>query len=190
MKIAAGTALSLVLACAMASAQSQPGTSKPAVENGSKVQIEYTLTLDHGQVRDSNKGEEPLTFVHGQRQIIRGLEKAVEGMHAGEEKKVVVKAADAYGEANPAAVAEVPKERIPSTALTVGTELLAQGSSGQTRTVRVKEIKEQTVVLDMNHPLAGTDLTFAVKVLSVEPPAKEGRRGDAAVAGPATHLSP
>ncbi|RPI10254.1 MAG: peptidylprolyl isomerase [Zetaproteobacteria bacterium] len=173
MKIAAGTALSLVLACAMASAQSQPGTSKPAVENGSKVQIEYTLTLDHGQ-----------------RQIIRGLEKAVEGMHAGEEKKVVVKAADAYGEANPAAVAEVPKERIPSTALTVGTELLAQGSSGQTRTVRVKEIKEQTVVLDMNHPLAGTDLTFAVKVLSVEPPAKEGRRGDAAVAGPATHLSP
>ncbi len=73
---------------------------------------------------------------------------------------------------NPAAVAEVPKERIPPTALTIGTELLAQGSGGRTRMVRVKEIKEQTVVLDMNHPLAGKTLTFDLKVLSVEPPAK------------------
>ncbi|OGB96413.1 MAG: hypothetical protein A2Z31_08535, partial [candidate division NC10 bacterium RBG_16_65_8] len=128
--------------------------------------------VDDGEVRDSNKGGEPLTFIHGQRQIIRGLEKALEGMRAGEEKKVTVEAADAYGKVNPAAVAEVPKERIPATALTVGTELLAQDSSGRTRTVRVKEIKEQTVVIDMNHPLAGKTLVFDVKVLSVEPPSK------------------
>jgi len=69
-------------------------------------------------------------------------------------------------------VAEVPKERIPPNALTVGTQLPAQGPGGQTRTVRVKEIKEQTVVLDMNHPLAGKTLTFEVKVLSVESPAE------------------
>jgi FKBP-type peptidyl-prolyl cis-trans isomerase SlyD len=172
MKIAAVIALALVSAFGIAAAQSQPETTKPVIENGSKVQLEYTLTLDDGEVRDSNKGGEPLTFIHGQRQIIRGLEKALDGMHAGEEKRVTVQAADAYGEANPAAVAEVPKERIPPTALTVGTRLLAQGPGGQTRTVRVQEIKEQTVVLDMNHPLAGKTLTFDVKVLSVEPPAK------------------
>jgi FKBP-type peptidyl-prolyl cis-trans isomerase 2 len=172
MKIAAMIVLAVVSAFGMAEAQSQPETTTPAIGTGSKVQLEYTLTVDDGEVRDSNKGGEPLTFIHGQRQIIRGLEKALEGMRAGEEKKVTVNAADAYGEVNPAAVAEVPKERIPPTALTVGTQLLAQGPGGQTRTVRVKEVKEQTVVLDMNHPLAGKTLVFDVKVLSVEPPAK------------------
>jgi FKBP-type peptidyl-prolyl cis-trans isomerase SlyD len=134
------------------------------------VQLEYTLTVDDGEVRDSTK-EESLTFIHGQRQIIRGPRRRWRNARR-RGKKVTVNAADAYGEVNPAAVAEVPKERIPPTALTVGTRLLAQNPGGQTRTVRVKEIKEQTVVLDMNHPLAGKTLVFDVKVLSVEPPAK------------------
>jgi FKBP-type peptidyl-prolyl cis-trans isomerase SlyD len=172
MRIVAGIALTLGLALGLAEAQSQEVGTSPAISDGSKVQLQYTLTVDEGKVLDSNNGGEPLAFTQGQHEIIPGLEKALDGMRAGEEKKVTLKAADAYGEVNPEAVTEVPKERIPPDALAVGTELVAQGPSGQRRTVRVKEIRESTVVIDMNHPLAGKTLIFDVKVLNVEPAGK------------------
>jgi FKBP-type peptidyl-prolyl cis-trans isomerase SlyD len=136
------------------------------------VQLEYTLADESGKVLDSNKGGEPLTFTQGQQEIIAGLEQALDGMRAGEEKKVTLKPADAYGEVDPAAVTEVPKEQIPADALKVGTELVAQNQNGERRSVRIKEIKEGSVIIDLNHPLAGKTLVFDVKVLSVEPPAK------------------
>lgn len=172
MRIAAVIALTLGLALGVAEAQPKEGPASPSIENGSKVQLEYTLTDDGGKVLDSNKGREPLTYTQGRQQIIPGLEKALDGMRAGEEKKVTVKPADAYGEVNPAAVAEVPKERIPADALKVGAQLVAQDQSGARRAVVVKEIKETTVIIDLNHPLAGKNLVFDVKVLGVEPPAK------------------
>jgi FKBP-type peptidyl-prolyl cis-trans isomerase 2 len=171
MKVPVLIVLALALSFALTEAQSQLEPRKPAIEKGSKVQLEYTLTIDDGRVLDSNKGQEPLTFTQGQQQIIPGLEKALEGMHAGEEKKVTVNAAEAYGEVDPAAVTEVPKERVPAQSLTVGTELVARNANGETRTVRVKEIREKTVIIDLNHPLAGKTLVFDLKVLSVEPPA-------------------
>jgi FKBP-type peptidyl-prolyl cis-trans isomerase SlyD len=129
------------------------------------------LTDDGGKVLDSNKGQKPLTYTQGERQIVPGLEKALDGMHVGEEKKVAVTPADGYGEVNPEAVTEVPKESIPPDALKVGAELVARNQSGAARLVRVKEIKDKTVVIDMNHPLAGKTLYFDVKVLGVNPPA-------------------
>jgi FKBP-type peptidyl-prolyl cis-trans isomerase SlyD len=92
-------------------------------------------------------------------------------MHAGEEKKVTVPPAEGYGEADPKAITEVPKESVPADALKIGAELVAQNPSGARRMVRVKEIKDKTVVIDLNHPLAGKTLFFDVKVLGVEPPA-------------------
>ena len=91
-------------------------------------------------------------------------------MRAGEEKAVTVAPEEGYGPIDPAAQTEVPKEAIPPDALTVGTQLVARSPSGETRLVRVKEIKDGTVVIDLNHPLAGMILHFAVKVLKVEPP--------------------
>lgn len=172
MRIAAVIALALGLMLGVAEAQPTGEAKAPVVENGSKVQLEYTLTDDNGKVLDSNKGGEPLTFTQGQQEIIPGLEKALDGLHAGDAKKVTVQPAEAYGEVDPQAVTEVPKERIPTEALSVGTELVAQGQGGERRSVRIKEIKEQTVVIDLNHPLAGKTLVFDVKVLGVEPPAK------------------
>jgi FKBP-type peptidyl-prolyl cis-trans isomerase SlyD len=134
--------------------------------------LEYTTTDEAGKVLDSNKGKAPLTFTEGRHQIIRGLEKALVGMHPGEEKQVTVKPADAYGEPNPTAVLEVPKERVPAADLRVGKELIARNQTGQRRIVTVKEIKEKTVILDLNHPLAGKTLVFDVKVVGVTPPAK------------------
>ena len=172
MRIAAVISLALGLMLGVAEAQPKEETRTPAIENGSKVQLEYTLADDNGKVLDSNKGGEPLTFTQGRQEIIPGLEQALDGMRAGEEKKVTLKPADAYGDVDPAAVTEVPKEQIPADALKVGTELVAQNQNGERRTVRIKEIKEDSVIIDLNHPLAGKTLVFDVKVLGVEPPAK------------------
>ena len=73
---------------------------------------------------------------------------------------------------DPAAVAEVPKDRIPSEALMVRMELVARNQSGESRTVRIKEIREETVIIDLNHALAGKTLIFEAKVVGVAPPAK------------------
>src|SRR3990172_3072782 len=126
----------LLLAPAAASAQ-----GKPAIEKGSNVQLEYTLKDEAGAVLDSNKGQDPLRYTHGAQQIIPGLERELVGLHAGDEKQVVVKPEDAYGAANPTAQAEVPRTAIPETALVVGARLLARNSQGQGRAVVVKEIR-------------------------------------------------
>ena len=146
--------------------------AEPAIETGSKVSLEYTLRDDGGKVLDSNEGREPLTYVQGEQQIVPGLEKALAGMHPGEEKQVVVAPADGYGDVDPGAMAEVPKAMIPADALHVGTELVARNREGATRLVRIKEIKDETVIIDLNHPLAGKTLHFHVKVVGVEPPGK------------------
>ncbi|HYL81307.1 MAG TPA: peptidylprolyl isomerase [Candidatus Acidoferrum sp.] len=172
MRIIVMAGLVLALSLGVAGAEQQEAAAGPAIENGSKVELEYTLTDDGGTVLNSNKGADPLTYTQGEQQIIPGLEKALNGMHAGEGKKVTIPPAEAYGEVNPAAVAEVPKDRIPSDALKVGEELVARSSSGESRTVRIKEIREKTVVIDLNHPLAGKTLTFDVKVVGVAPPSK------------------
>jgi FKBP-type peptidyl-prolyl cis-trans isomerase SlyD len=158
---------------AAGTAPTPPAASTPATDaiaDGATVEIEYTLTDDAGAVIDSNKGQKPLTYKHGRQQIIPGLEKQLVGMHRGEEKKVTLKPEDAYGPVDPSAQAEVPKESLPPDALVVGAPLMARNAAGEGRPVVVKEIKDKTVVIDLNHPLAGKTLVFDVKVLSVEPP--------------------
>jgi FKBP-type peptidyl-prolyl cis-trans isomerase SlyD len=147
-----------------------PTPEKAAIQNGSSVSIEYTLKDDSGQVLESNKGKTPLTFTQGHQQIIPGLERELIGMRPGEEKQVVVRPEEAYGEVVPNAQTEVPKDAIPKEGLKVGTTLIARSGSGEPRPVVVKEIKETTVVLDLNHPLAGKTLHFDVKILGVQAP--------------------
>jgi FKBP-type peptidyl-prolyl cis-trans isomerase SlyD len=90
-------------------------------------------------------------------------------MSVGSEKKVTVKPEDGYGPVKPEAFQEVPKDKLPPEALKVGTVLSARGPDGQTVPVRVHEIKEDTVVMDFNHPLAGKTLFFDIKVTEVKP---------------------
>ncbi len=156
----------------------------PAIEKGSSVQLEYALKDEAGAVLDSNKGRDPLRYTHGARQIIPGLERELVGLHQGDEKRVTVKPEDAYGAQNPAAQAEVPKAAIPAAALKIGARLLARNPAGEARPVVVKEIREQTVVLDLNHPLAGKTLFFDVKVLDVTAPAADAPQKDAPAAPP------
>ena len=95
------------------------------------------------------------------------MEKALRGLHAGDQKRVVIPPEEAYGPIRP--VIEVPKEKIPPQAHRVGTSLMVRNGDSPPIPVQVKEIKEKTIVLDANHPLAGMSLTFEVKVVGVEP---------------------
>jgi len=139
-----------------------------AVENNQVVGIEYELKEKGGsEVLDSNKGQAPLEFIVGKGQIIPGLEKEIIGMNQGEQKEITVPASEAYGEINPDAVDELPKEQFAGIDLQPGLPLYGQGENGETIQVVVKEVKDNSVVIDYNHPLAGKDLVFDVKVDSV-----------------------
>ena len=154
-----------------ASAQ-EANQAKAIVQSGSEVSFDYTLTDDSGKIVDSSKGKEPMHYVHGKGQIIPGLEKELAGMAVGNEKKITVKPEDAYGPVDPAAFKEVPKDQLPPEALKVGMMLMAQSPSGPGVPVRVHEIKDSTVVMDFNHPLAGKTLSFDVKITNVKAAAK------------------
>ncbi|MEX0802137.1 MAG: peptidylprolyl isomerase, partial [Candidatus Binatia bacterium] len=142
------------------------------VQDGSIVSIEYTLTDEAGKVIDSNVGKEPLTYIHGAGQIVRGLEKELNGLKVGEQRKVHVKPEDGYGPSDPKALQEVAKEKIPPEAQQVGAMLMTEAADGRTIPMRVHEIKEKTVVVDFNHPLAGKSLTFDVKVKDIKEAAR------------------
>lgn len=140
-----------------------------AVDNGKRVSIEYTLTLEDDTKVDSNVGREPLSFVHGEQQILPALEEALTGMEAGDSRKVVLPPEQGYGPEDPNLYQEVERERVPQEAQREGTALTARDSTGQTHQLRVHEVKEKTIVLDLNHPLAGKTLIFDVKVVEVQP---------------------
>lgn len=149
--------------------RAQDPAPAPIIKDGSRVQLEYTLSDAAGKVLDSNKGAEPFAYTHGERQIVPGLESALAGKRAGDVTKVTVKPEDAYGKVDPKALIEVGRERVPPD-VKVGSELTGRASNGQTRAVRVKDIKEKSVVLDLNHPLAGKTLVFDVRILTVDGP--------------------
>ena len=163
----------LALVAGLARAESPEKTAAKAktnveeIQKGSTVKIEYTLTDEKGKVLDTNKGKEPLIYTDGEGQIIPGLEKALRGLRAADQKRVVVPPEEAYGLIRP--LIEVPKERIPPQAHRVGFSLMVRNGNSPPIPVKVKELREKTIVLDANHPLAGMSLTFDVKVIGVEP---------------------
>ena len=140
------------------------------VKDGMMVSLDYTLKSPDGKLIETSKGREPLKYIHGQKMMIPGLEKELTGMKVGAEKHVTVKPEDGYGKINPNAVQEVPKEKIPPNALKVGAVLAAKSPEGMVVPMTVREIKEKTVVMDLNHPMAGKTLVFDVKIVDVQPP--------------------
>jgi FKBP-type peptidyl-prolyl cis-trans isomerase SlyD len=146
----------------------QSAKDDKVVKDGAVVSLQYTLSGEDGKTIESNKGKEALKYTQGRNQIIPGLEKGVAGMKVGEEKRVKVKPDDGYGPVNEKAFQEFPKEKIPAESLKVGAALVARGPEGQTVPVRVHQIKEKTVVVDMNHPMAGKTLVFDVKILDIQ----------------------
>jgi FKBP-type peptidyl-prolyl cis-trans isomerase SlyD len=136
-------------------------------EENSVVGIEYELTeAGKNDVLDSNKGGEPLEFIIGKGQLIPGLEKQLVGMEAGETADILVKAEEAYGLKDEEAVQQLPREQFEGIELEKGMSLYGQGQNGETIQVTVVDFDDKTVTVDFNHPLAGKDLMFNVKVVS------------------------
>lgn len=171
------TLLVFFLAMAVSPAGSGSAANERRVENGLMISVEYTLKNTEGKVLETNKGKEPLRYVHGQNRMIPGLERELTGMKVGAEKHVTVKPEDAYGEVNPDAVQEIPKEQIPPDGLQVGAVLSARSPQGVIVPITIREIKEKTVVVDLNHPMAGKTLVFDVKIVDIQPAPAESSPG-------------
>ena len=139
------------------------------VKEGNKVKIEYTGTLDDGTVFDSSeKHGKPLEFEVGSKKVIRGFEEAVKGMNEGEEKEVKLQPSEAYGDLNPAMVKKVPKEHLPKEQeLKPGMVLLLNMPNGAQLPCQIKEVDDKEVTIDMNHPLAGKNLNFKIKIVEI-----------------------
>ena len=137
------------------------------IKNGDSVSVNYTGRLEDGTIFDTSiqEGREPLTATLGQGQLIPGFENGLMGMAIGEKRTIEIEPQDAYGEVNPQMVSEVALNQVPE-GVKEGDMLQGQNQYGPVQVV-VKEVKESTVVLDMNHPLAGKKLIFDLEVVSV-----------------------
>ncbi len=145
-----------------------PTDAESVIHPGSVVSFNYILKDEDGKVIDSSEGKAPMSYTHGKGEIIPGLENELTGLKVGNEKHVTVKPENGYGPVDPRAFQEIEKEKLPPEALKVGTVLTAHGPGGQSMAVRVHEIKEKTVIMDFNHPLAGKTLTFDVKITDIK----------------------
>lgn len=137
-------------------------------QNGSTVKLHYTGKLSDGTVFDSSDGREPLEFEIGAGKVIPGFEKEVVGLAQGEKKTFTVPPEDAYGARRDELVAEVPKTEFPENInVEIGQELQLRQPDNSIIRVTITDIKEESVILDANHPLAGEVLTFDIELLDV-----------------------
>ena len=147
--------------------------NKDTVQDGLVVSMEYTLSVD-GEVLDSSKDAGPLQFLAGYDNIVPGLEREMAGMKIGESKDVLVLPEDGYGEFDEEAFMKVPRSEFPADMeLEEGLELNVTDEDGQNQLAFVESFNDKTVRLDFNHPLAGAELRFNVKVVGLRDPTKE-----------------
>jgi len=148
--------------------------NKPViVDDEIVVSLKYTLTVD-GEIVDSADEKDPIQFIQGFGQIIPGLERELYSMAVGQSKKVVVSPEDGYGDLDPEAVMDIPRSEMPDDIpLEVGIELDIVNEDDEEMTAVIKEVKDDTVVLDFNHPLAGKKLEFDITVVDLRQPTEE-----------------
>lgn len=163
--LAAVLALAGRLPCLFAEESATP----VEVHDNMDVGLEYTLTVD-GAVVDSADSAKPFRYIHGQKQMIPGLERQLTGLHIGDTKEVTVNPEEGYGQVDPSAFVEVSKTQLPAGITPeVGLVLRGVNPDGQSFRARISELKDETVMLDLNHPLAGKTLNFKVKVTDIAP---------------------
>ncbi len=142
------------------------------VGKGSIVSIDYELHFGDGKVIDASEPDSPLSFLHGEGQVLPGLERALEGLSPGDAQTVVIEPADGYGPHDPRGLKTVPRNAFPAE-LEAGMSMVAQGPGGESVPFVVHEVRSEDVTIDLNHPLAGKTLHFAVKVRDVRAATEE-----------------
>ena len=139
------------------------------VKSGDTVKVHYTGKLTSGDEFDSSAGREPLEFTVGAGQMIKGFDAALPGMVVGDKKTINIAAEDGYGERSEEAIIEFPKESIPADMkLEPGMSLTLSNQQGQPVPVIVKEVKDDIVILDANHFLAGQELVFDIELVEIK----------------------
>lgn len=138
------------------------------VKNNDTVKVHYTGTLTDGSIFDSSEDREPLEFTLGQGMLIPGFESAVLGMEINETRTCNIPCDEAYGDKNPEMVQEVPKSQLPADLKAeIGMQLMSSMPDGSEFPVMVIDVSDDSITVDANHPLAGQDLTFEIKVVSI-----------------------
>lgn len=137
-------------------------------KKGNRVKVHYTGKLHDGTIFDSSIEREPLEFVVGDGNMIKGFDKAVEGMQKGETVTANIPSSEAYGERRADMMVDVPIDQVPENINpTVGQQLSIQQANGQAMPVVVTAVSDDKITLDANHPLAGKDLTFEINLVEI-----------------------
>ncbi len=135
---------------------------------GDTVKVDFSCFSEDGEVINRTTNEEPLQFTIGKGQMIPGFEEAILGMDEGEEKKSTVPMEKAFGPRTEENIVVVEKEKFPQDInIEVGKQLQIQSADGRTAQVRIADISGNLVTLDANHPLAGRNLIFSIKLLDI-----------------------
>ena len=133
-----------------------------------KVKVHYTGKLNSGEVFDSSEGRQPIEFTLGSGQVIPGFDKGIEGMTVGNEKLIEIPCAEAYGEVREELIQAIPREQLPSDIEPEkGMSLTSKTPDGHEISLIVTEVADDSITVDANHPLAGQDLTFDVKLVEI-----------------------
>lgn len=141
------------------------------IKKGDKVKVEYTGKLADGTVFDTSEGRAPLCFEVGANQVIPGFDNALEGMENGEEKTFTLSVEEGYGPVREELVQEVPRDKLPpEPEPKEGMMLLMKAPTGQQIPAKITKVDGDKVTIDINHPLAGKELTFEIKVIGVNEP--------------------
>jgi len=138
------------------------------VKSGDKIKVHYHGRLTSGETFDKSEGREPLEFEVGSGMVIKGFDEGVTGMAVGDKKTINIPFNEAYGPKNPDMIIDMPKDRFPKDMeIEVGMPLAMSDGQGNQHQVVVTEIKEEVVILDANHPLAGQDLIFDLELVEI-----------------------
>jgi len=139
------------------------------VKENDTVKVHYTGKLADGQVFDSSEGKEPIEFTLGQGQLIPGFEKGLIDMKLNEKKTINIPKDEAYGDSREDLIQEVQKSELPEEIKPeVGMGLVSKSQDGREMNLVVAEVKEESIVVDGNHPLAGKDLIFDLEVVEIK----------------------
>lgn len=143
------------------------------VQSGDKVKVHYHGKLRSGETFDSSQGREPLEFTVGSGQVIKGFDQGVMGMQVGDKRSIEIEVQDAYGAKQDEMIIEFPRNQFPPDMKPeAGMQLMMNNGAGQSFPVTVTEVKEESVILDANHPLAGQDLIFDIELVEIVPTSK------------------
>ena len=138
------------------------------VKNNDTIRVHYKGTLTNGELFDSSEGREPLEFQVGSGQVIPGFDSAVMDMEVGQEKSFLIPCDDAYGQRDERLIQEVPQEQLPQDLQPqVGMMLSSTLPNGQQIPVKITNVGEANITIDANHPLAGEDLNFEIKLVEI-----------------------